>query len=508
LLSIPPIGLAHRLRSESTISIRSDSNEMDQNSFIPLADQLKQLYPPKTDIRKKGNSKNISTESTSNEKNTNRPPLPHLPFVRTRSTSSQNFGERQQKRSLHRRVLVRESSVGNGIEISLDAGSDKLLSKPPIVQRRSSSINSRSSSINSNSGKIPLLRRSSSSKKLTRSSSVSSINSSYLPSSYDDHDLLARSFVLDASMRQNSSHVLSNLLLQDKEASLSDTEVRPGLLADENRSWDEEDMRMDKSFDAWNILKDDYALEYGGGDSLPFFILGTNADDLAAKPHVLSPPLMESLQNFLPLRISEDNFWLKYSLIRDGASLQSLLQYVRGSRNTIIAIESVDGDVFGSYTSSSWKKSTEYYGSGESFLWRMRKPRSTACHSIIDQAHLESELDVFPWTGNNDMVQLVKSGNLILGGGEIDIEVLPPSPKGWSIAARNLGFGLSLDSDLLNGSSSPCDTFGNPSLAQNSEDGIFEIANLEVWTLTPSNNEENAEKIEHSAFFLEANLQQ
>jgi len=106
------------------------------------------------------------------------------------------------------------------------------------------------------------------------------------------------------------------------------------------------------------------------------------------------------------------------------------------------------------------------------------------------------------------MVQLVKSGNLILGGGEIDIEVLPPSPKGWSIAARNLGFGLSLDSDLLNGSSSPCDTFGNPSLAQNSEDGIFEIANLEVWTLTPSNNEENAEKIEHSAFFLEANLQQ
>ena len=91
--------------------------------------------------------------------------------------------------------------------------------------------------------------------------------------------------------------------------------------------------------DAWNVLKDEYCLACGyGGDSLPFQILGTSADDINANPHVLSPPLMESLQAFLPNLVANQNFWMKYSLLRDGADHYKLLQKIRGACNTILAI--------------------------------------------------------------------------------------------------------------------------------------------------------------------------
>ena len=50
---------------------------------------------------------------------------------------------------------------------------------------------------------------------------------------------------------------------------------------------------------------------------IPFVILGTNVDDPAASPHVLSPPMMDALRPFLPFAIRQDNYWLKYSLLRD-----------------------------------------------------------------------------------------------------------------------------------------------------------------------------------------------
>lgn len=66
-----------------------------------------------------------------------------------------------------------------------------------------------------------------------------------------------------------------------------------------------------------------------------FKILGTNADDARAAPHVLSPPLMESLLNFVPERLMHDNLWLKFSLIRDGASLDILKKYCRAAKHTM-----------------------------------------------------------------------------------------------------------------------------------------------------------------------------
>ena len=339
--SIPTIGPARRLRSESMVSVLSNSSD---NGFLP----------PKAPV--------ITPISTTSESN--------LPAIRHRSSSSQNIlpllqHPRKRQLSIRKRVMLRSSSRGDEIEMSLQP------TKPQIISntQRSSSTTSLASLASVKSQKR-LLKRS-----LSRSSSISSMNSSYMPSSYDDHELLARSFVLHPAMRQNSSDILSSL---NHPLDLGETEID----GDESYSWYED---LDNDYDAWN-----------NQDFAPFQILGTNIHEESTKPHVLSPPLMESLQHFVPYELCESNYWLKYSLVRDGSSLHTLLQHVRSSKNTFIAIETVDGEVFGSFTSRHWKKSMSYYGNGESFLWRMRRPRTTKCQSIIDQAHMESELDVYP----------------------------------------------------------------------------------------------------------------
>ncbi|KAL7472298.1 hypothetical protein ACHAXS_012638 [Conticribra weissflogii] len=264
----------------------------------------------------------------------------------------------------------------------------------------------------------------------------------------------------------------------------------------EAESWE---MQSNQSFsspqNAWNVTEDDYAVGYGANNTLPFKILGTSADDASCHPHVLSPPLMESLQNFFPPGISEDNFWLKYSLVRDGASLYSLLRHVRGAKHTLIGIETVDGEVFGCFTSTPWRKNWNYFGEGECFLWRMRRTRSDkdAQYSILDQAKLESELDVFFWTGKNDMIQYCTHDMIAIGGGTFDDgsinktssndeeRDLPPQDKPNPIfsGSDKGGFGLAIDSELLRGTSSSCATFQSPPLSKAHANGSpFEIYGL------------------------------
>jgi len=335
--------------------------------------------------------------------------------------------------------------------------------------------------------------------------------------------------VRNVDFERHSSEILRSLSNEDLYTShnvetlggsSSVARVYGDLMEGDSKSWD---MQDEPSYappqNAWNVFEDEYAEEYGAYNSLSFQILGTSADDASCHPHVLSPPLMESLQNFLPSGVSENNFWLKYSLVRDGASLPSLLRQVRGAQHTLIAIETVDGEVFGCFTSSPWRKTWNYYGNGEAFLWRMRRTRADkdVQRSILDQAKLESELDVFYWTSRNDLVQLCTHDMIAVGGGTFhstDAERrsslsdeerdLPPPQSEVFTKADKGGFGLAIDAELLRGTSSPCATFNSPPLSKAHPNGSpFEIMNLEVWTLTPCNNVADAETLEMKKLFLE-----
>ena len=303
----------------------------------------------------------------------------------------------------------------------------------------------------------------------------------------------------------------------DEDSIRSDEEVRPDRSDDrsENSSLAEDDAPPEH-YDAWEVLKDEYAADFGY-DNTPtpivtaedldddnnnyFKILGTSADDKQSHPHVLSPPLMDSLMTFLPAAIKNQNYWLKYSLVRDGASLAILRRYVRGARRTILAIETTDGHVFGSFTSTNWRyERSGFYGTGESFLWRMRHSRKTKCSSLFDQAQLESEVDVYVCTHENEMIQLSTDEMIAVGGGEVE------SDTDSSVEQRSnrFGFGLSIDDFMLHGTSSPCATYRNPCLVDGgSKDKPFRIANVEVWTFTPCTNVADAERLEMSHYWIQ-----
>uniref|UniRef100_A0A7S4EQB8 Oxidation resistance protein 1 n=1 Tax=Pseudo-nitzschia australis TaxID=44445 RepID=A0A7S4EQB8_9STRA len=263
--------------------------------------------------------------------------------------------------------------------------------------------------------------------------------------------------------------------------------------------------------------------------SNPFKILGTSANDVSVQPMVLSPPLMEGLQSFMPESFQEHHYWLKYSLVRDGPGLMKMLRHCRGSQHTILAIETTDGYVFGSFTAQPWRLtspnegSDHYYGSKESFLWRMRQSRFEPCESVVEQILMESKMDVFPFTSQNNMVQSCTKSGIALGHGEIKEEVKTEEgeedeepnlagddTKSTNPAANRLtdhyGHAIKLDRSMATGSTSSSETFGSPCMIERESRGKqFQVANVELWTMTPHESVEDADQAEMRALFLEEN---
>lgn len=261
--------------------------------------------------------------------------------------------------------------------------------------------------------------------------------------------------------------------------------------------------------------------------SNPFKILGTSANDLSCQPMVLSPPLMEGLQLFMPESLHEHHYWLKYSLVRDGSGLMKMLRHCRGSQHTILAIESTDGHVFGSFTSQAWRLTSpnkginHYYGSKESFIWRMRQSRFEPCESVVEQLLMESKMDVFPFTSQNNNVQSCTASGILLGDGEIkeegkiksegcntdDNEVHDGTDSNLHNNHTNqYGHAIRLDKSMATGSTSSSETFGSPCMIDSESRGKeFEVANVELWTMTPHDSVEDADQAEMRALFLEEN---
>ena len=269
---------------------------------------------------------------------------------------------------------------------------------------------------------------------------------------------------------------------------------------------------------------------------IEYKVLGTTgSSDPDCSPHVLNPILMHELRRHLPQAISYDHFWLKYSLHRDGASMRVLIHHLRNSSRTLVAIETTRGDVIGAFCSSPWiPNGTRFFGSGESFVWRLKKSRYTPCATVLEQVELERQVHIFPWSGQNHNVQRLEhaDGELMLGGGVPDEDdggdrcprgtdyATAAARAGSLVIQNNHGSALVLSPDLGRGYSHPCHTFCSPRLPpscqgssspgksttaatmQKTADEHFEIANIEVWTLTPVDTVEQAETVELGRRFI------
>jgi TLD len=489
--SIPSLRLAHAVRSNSATSFVSATSDVTDSEYI----SPQEMEEKKTDhaddvfVAEKKNAawksslvpeqrKNVGVQDAVKILQSSDPdaPLQLTGLTVAASSSSDHLMPHHPYES--RPVMMRKASMnlyqGEGIEVTdIESADDsELLMLPAMADfltvKSSSSFDDFALQMNSSRGKNSIFRR-----LLRRSLSDDSLGL----------------FLGKPLLMENSNSIVTDL----------------------DESWNRSGIEDDEDYyDSWKVVEDEYENGYGGGGTLPFRILGTSAEDVDSHPHVLSPPLMESLQAFLPVEKSNDNFWMKYSMVRDGASLYSFLQRARGSKYSILAIETVEGEVFGAFTAEAWRKSWNYFGNGETFLWKMRHSRREKCHSIIDQAHMESEIDVYPYIGVNNCIQLCTSDKIAIGGGTYEsLKALDGSYPVHSeiqdrYKAHEWGFGLTIESDFLHGTTSPCLTFGCPSLSSDHPNGsIFEIMNIELWTLTPCFRVEDAEKLELGKLFLE-----
>ena len=300
----------------------------------------------------------------------------------------------------------------------------------------------------------------------------------------------------------------------DEQSTKSEKSTRFDDTLNEFKTYDPHDFEDDINTDWYS---DDISVRSEGGknnlwsQSLRFLdkhrfdvrVLGTSTDDETTKPLVLSLSIMENLQEYLPYAKRGECFWLKYSMVRDGANMDTLFTKVEGSRYNVIAIETLEGEVFGAFTGKPWNRKGQFFGSSESFLWRIKGVRESPKTRAKKPLGLES-IEAFKFSGYNRNIQFSTSSHLAVGGGIPDDESSKMFPD---VELTDWGFGLSFQSDLQQGTSSPCITFGSPSLSKIHHDGTrFEVANMEVWSFTPCLNLEEARKLENSNRIIERSL--
>jgi TLD len=288
----------------------------------------------------------------------------------------------------------------------------------------------------------------------------------------------------------------------------------------------EDDDVVDK-YNPWEVLRDEYAEDFGfsynrkSGFGLAddsdddnvsynsFKILGTSADDKSIQHHVLSPPLMDALMTFLPDHLQSQNYWLRYSLVRDGANYETMKKYIHPCKFTIIAIETMKGEVFGSFTSSPWRTNLGFFGHIPAFVWKMRYNRRTKCSSLYEQAQLESMIDVHINMDKTQRMQLCRHNGFAVGGDETmpDMDEYDDSHEAF-IASESSGFAIAIfDESLACGTTSQSNIFKSPSLiGAGDRTEVYSIAGLEVWTLTPAFDIASAEKLEMSKYFVEESI--
>jgi hypothetical protein len=219
----------------------------------------------------------------------------------------------------------------------------------------------------------------------------------------------------DESDEEKDDHGVSGAWDLDVNVSIEDNEIETVIddIMDGHSNNVKATQPNEYSYRTWE-LTDDYS----------YPILGMT-DDIPSSSRVLSPPLIDSLRKYLPYSISEDLFWLKYNLSRDGANLQSLYHCIRQCPRTLLAIETTNGEI---------------YGSCEAFLWRLKESRFSETNSLEEQARLEDGLQVYKWSQENRIEQILDRTKLAVGGG------FPDDDDGEE--KRNWGFGIALGSDL------------------------------------------------------------
>jgi LysM repeat protein len=165
---------------------------------------------------------------------------------------------------------------------------------------------------------------------------------------------------------------------------------------------------------------------------------------MTGKSEIFEEGHVTAIRSVLPIRFRTAPWKLLYQLSADGCSYQTLYQRTGQLTPLVLVMETDAHEKFGVYLPSGLRNSKDYYGTGETLLFR-----------------LSPAFQAFAWnrSTSNQLFTLSTLDELVVGGG---------SPAIW------LGPGL------LEGYSEPCAIFASPRLTRHRH---FRVMNAEVWRI-------------------------
>jgi len=161
--------------------------------------------------------------------------------------------------------------------------------------------------------------------------------------------------------------------------------------------------------------------------------------------YILKDDDVETIYSFLPSRSKMKDWELIFCTSTDGVSMQTFYSTAEDVAPSLLIVQDTMGHVFGAYVSESWSRQKGFYGTGETFLFKLRP---------IDRR------GSWGWTEKNNFFMYSNEDSVAVGGG------------------RGI-YGLWLGRQWGQGSSERCDTFFNPPLAASTP--RFSIQCVEVW---------------------------
>lgn len=234
------------------------------------------------------------------------------------------------------------------------------------------------------------------------------------------------------------------------------------------------------------------SIEQQYDESPPISLLGGESAILRTKE------VVARLEETLPETLRGYNWKLLYSLEQHGANLGTFYARTQFDVQTLLVVQTSKGDVLGGFATAPWKPSkSEYYGTGESFLFSVssrdeedltetfggpdhlpvvraienfdegeRKIATTngtvvAASSKLRQKGSSHSVAKYEWSGANVYFQCCTETSIAMGGGG--------------------AFGLYVEDDFSRGSTGQSETFSNDPLSSHPD---FEVVNLECWGFT------------------------
>jgi hypothetical protein len=113
---------------------------------------------------------------------------------------------------------------------------------------------------------------------------------------------------------------------------------------------------------------------------------------LVGNGSILTATNQDAIRSIMPAFLQDETLTLAYSLLLHGSDMTSFFSCTKSYQYTVIVVQATTGEIFGGFNAVSWKHSPAYYGSGESFVFRLSKRVSRIVHDHM----LYTDLIHFP----------------------------------------------------------------------------------------------------------------